>query len=66
MEMNVPEEIIRQLIEQLEKRDYLETAEVNCQSQSPSCSHCPAKLQCNASIKKWILTTKGEKLAASA
>jgi DeoR/GlpR family transcriptional regulator of sugar metabolism len=66
IEMGVSEEIVRQLIEQLEKRDYLQAAGGNCLSQLPSCSQCHAIQQCHLSSKKWVLTTKGKRLADSA
>lgn len=65
IEMGVSEEIVRQLIEQLEKRDYLQAAGGNCQSYSPSCSQCPVNLHCHLPAKQWTLTAKGKRLAVS-
>jgi DeoR/GlpR family transcriptional regulator of sugar metabolism len=63
LEMGVSEEIVRQLIEQLEKRDYLQAAGGSCQSHTLSCSQCPAIQLCHLPLKKWTLTIKGKRFA---
>lgn len=58
--MDIPPDMVLQIAKELTNKGYLQEIGADCNVPQNACSDCPASSACQAIIRHWFLTEKGQ------